>query len=87
MYLYTCKGSGLEVYETFEELLNKGVTGIWDYQGAYYIRVKLDDQYDSRIWIVNKGNKKVSHTDYIDFMLDIRDKATPVDPKTLRRAS
>lgn len=85
--MYKNKGSGLEVYETFEELINKGITEVWDYQSNYYIRVKLDDQYDNRIWIVNKKDKTVSDMDFIDFMLYVMDKATPIDPQTLKRVS
>lgn len=85
--MYKVQESGLEVYETFEELLNKGITAIWDYQDNYYIRVKLDDNYDNRIWIVDKKSQKVSNMFFTEFMIFIEDKATPVDPETLRRAS
>lgn len=84
--MYKCKGSGLEVYETFGELLDKGITAVWDYKGKYYVRVKLDDDYDNRIWIVDKKTRKISDMYFTKFF-EFIDKATPVDPETLRRVS
>ena len=82
--MYVTEGSGLEVYETFEDLVNKGITAIWDYQNNYYIRVKLDDNYDNRIWVVDKKSKKVSDMFFTDFF-EFIDKATEIDPETLRK--
>lgn len=85
--MYKCKGSGLEVYETLQELIDKGITEAWDYQNNYYICVRLDDNYDNRIWVVDKKTKKVSSMFFTEFMLFIMDMATQVDPARLKRAS
>ncbi len=77
--------NGIEIYETVDDLLQKDITEIWGYGGKYYVSVKSDNFYDNRIWIVDKKTKQVSKGYYIDIMLDIADKATPVDPETLRR--
>lgn len=84
--MYVAKGSGLEVYETFDELINKGIFSAWDYHGKYYINLKLDDPYDSRMWVVDKNTKKISDIPYTSF-LEFIDKATPIDPEALRRVS
>lgn len=85
--MYKCKGSGLEVYEDVAELIDKGITNIWEYQGKYYICVAVDDQYDNRIWIVDKETNKISDMYFTEFMLFMEDKATPVNPEVLKRVS
>lgn len=77
--------NGVEVYETLEDLIHKGITGVCEDQDNYYVGVKKNDYYDTAIWIVNKKTLKVSLGDYIDFMLDIEDKAKPVDPEILMK--
>ena len=53
-----------------------------------YITVNTDDLYDNRVWIVNKKTNKVSHILFTTFIVEgIDEKATPIDPETLRRAS
>lgn len=84
--MYVDKGSGLEVYESFEELISKGVVSAWDYHGKYYVVVESEDYYDNRIWIVDKKTKEISD-DYYTKFIQFMNKATPVDPKTLKRVS
>ena len=79
--------NGMEIYESVDDLLQKDITEIWDYDGEYYVSVRSDSFYDGRIWIVDKDTKQVSKGYYTDFIVDIMDKATPVDPEILRRAS
>lgn len=85
--MYKCEGSGLIVYETFDELLDADIEIMSDYDGFYYIRLKPQELYDDSIWKVDKRTGEVSCSSFIDYMLDIQDKATPIDPKTLKRAS
>ncbi len=84
--MYVDKGSGLEIYESFEELIDKGVVSAWDYRDKYYIVVESEDYYDNRIWIVDKKTKEISD-DYYTKFIQFMDEATPIDPKTLKRVS
>lgn len=84
--MYIAEGSGLEVYESFDELINKGITAVWDYRNNYYIRVKLEDNYDNRIWIVDKKTHEISTMFFTEFF-DLMDKAMPIDPKMMKRVS
>lgn len=83
--MYITSG-GAEMYEAPQELVGKGVISAWDYKENYYVVVKSDDRYDSRIWIVNKKTKQISYGFYPIVMSDIIDDATPVDAETLKRA-
>ncbi|MBR1703113.1 MAG: hypothetical protein IJ716_14395 [Lachnospiraceae bacterium] len=74
-------------YETIEELLNAGVTFAAEYNGAYYIQLKAEGYFDHGMYKVDKQTKKVSYFDMIDFMVDIKDKAVPVDLEKLRNVS
>lgn len=85
--MYKTKESGLTVYETLDELLNSDIEFVSDYNGKYYIGVKPESKYDNSIWKVDKRTGEVSCSSFIDYMLEIEDKATPVDPKTLRKGA
>jgi hypothetical protein len=74
-----------EVYETTDDLIDKGIIAVWDYQNNYYVRVKLNDNYDNRIWIVNKKNHKVSWMAFTDFFEYI-DEAKEITPDEFIRA-
>lgn len=84
--MYIAEGSGLEVYETFDELISKGVRYVWDYQNNYYILVEKEDNYDNRIWIVDKKTHEISTMFFTEFF-DLMDEAMPIDPKIMKRGS
>lgn len=85
MYLTS---NGIEIYETLQDLLKKGINYVGEYDGNYYITVDTDDPYDNRVWVVNKETSKVSHMSFTTFIVeDIDEKAKPVNPETLRRVS
>ena len=81
--MYIDKESGLEIFETVSELINNEIIGAWEYNNKYYIRVKLKDNYDNRLWVVDKVSLRVSDMFFTDFF-EIMDKATPVDPNKLK---
>lgn len=76
------------IYETLDELLMLSNIEVYKCDEFFYINVIEDAPYYNTIYKVDTKTKKASYYgDKIGFMLDIKDKATPVDPKTLRRAS
>lgn len=60
---------------------------VTEYRNCYYIAIVNPSKFDSTIYQVDKSIRKVSYMDLLTYMLFIEDKATPVDPETLRRAS
>lgn len=86
--MYICKESGLMQYETFDEILNAEIVQATEYGDNYYFIVKYDDIYHNTVWVVNRKTEEVSSMSLIDYMFisEIEDKATPIDPKTLKRA-
>lgn len=82
--MYINKINGLEVYESCEDLLKKGVEVIYEYGDNYYIRTKLDDRFDDRVWVVDKKTKsKISNISVVDLFRFV-DEATPVSADVLR---
>ena len=78
--------NGVTVYETLEELLNADIDFITECDDSYYIRLKPESYYDNSVWVVNKHTLKVSFMLFTQYF-DIMDKATPVNPATLKRVS
>jgi len=87
--MHTLKGGDYIVYDTFEELLKTNPIIMTEYKGYYYIKPKLQGYYDNFMYKVNKTTLEVDSNaiDYIDYMLDIEDKATPVNLMELKKAS
>lgn len=83
--MYIDKESGLTIYESFEDLLLVKLSIAMEYNGHYYMKPPLDNFYDERIYMVNKKSKEISCIHYIDYMLDIQEKAELVDPEILRK--
>lgn len=83
--MYVCKQTGLTEYETFDELLDADIIEMTEYGENYYIRVKPQQFYDNTMWVVNKRTNEVSFILFTQY-LRIKDKATPVNPDTLRKA-
>lgn len=75
------------IYETLEELLQLSNIRVSEYSEKYYVEILEDSPCYSTVYEVNKRNNKAIYMEIIDYMLDIEDKATPIDPETLRRAS
>lgn len=77
--------------------LNRRINECTEYDGYYYIQVslfKVGENLDNKIVENNNSIYKVDSKtgkivpcplDFIGYMMDIRDNATPVDPETLRR--
>lgn len=92
--MYKNKGGGI-IYETLAELLSAGITYAAEYEGNYYIKVRpAPDRYssdgicyDNEIWKVDKKTGKASYMMFTQYILMFEDKATPVDPETLRSLS
>ncbi len=81
-------GSDSALYETLDELLKLHNIKVYKYDGFFYVNVIDDAPYYNTIYKVDVKTRKASYYgDKIGFMLDITDKATPVDPETLRRVS
>ena len=86
MFVMYKTDNGLVVYESLTELIKKGITGAWEFEDNYYIAVPSDDPYRNVIWIVNKKTGQVSSM-MLTMFFDLLDKAKPIDPETLKRAS
>ena len=77
---------GIE-YETLHELLQLSNIKVTEYNGNYYVEILEKAPYYSTMYKVDKKTGKASYMDTIDYILDIEDKATPIDPESLKRAS
>lgn len=83
--MYKCKGSGLTVYETFDELLYADIINMYEYQSKYFIETRPEDFYDETVWVVDKQTEKVSFVHFVEtFEIDEKDRI-PIDPKELRK--
>lgn len=82
-------GEVYNIEETLDDIFsyNRKIDFVTECEGHYYIRLEPEHNYDEAMWKVNKKTHKVSCIHLIDYMLDIEDKATPIDSETLRRAS
>lgn len=80
---------GREIYESLDELIAKGITSAYEYDGNYYIGVKSNDPYHNTIWEVNAKTGKVSDKNFIDdfILTGICDKAKEINPAILKRAN
>lgn len=75
-------------YETLDELLLLPDIKIDEYEGYYYVTVYEDAPYYNIMYKVDINTRKATYYwDDIGYVLDIRDKAKPINPETLRRAS
>ncbi len=74
-------------YDTLDELLQIELDWIREYGDFYYVKPKSENFYNLTVYKVDKKTGKASYKDYIDYFVETNDKATPVDPETLRRAS
>lgn len=84
--MYIDKGSGLEVYEKIEDFLDKTITEAYDYSDKYYFTIKSKDNYDNRIWIIDKKTKKVSNMFYTEFIATIEDDTKLMNPEKMKEA-
>lgn len=83
--MYKDKGSGMIMYETFDELLTSKLLFVTECDEYYYMKPSLDDYYDERVYKVNKKTKEVSCMHCIDYMCDIESYTTSVNIEALRR--
>ncbi|MCC8111009.1 MAG: hypothetical protein LIO74_05115 [Ruminococcus sp.] len=56
---------------TLNELLSKEITKVRMYQDYYYVDTKKTYFYDETIYEVNKNNKDLKRTDFLDFALAV----------------
>lgn len=82
--MYRIHGGNTIIYETFTELMKENIVWMSEYGEFYYIKL-LKEYNDDSVWKVDKRTEQASYMQYIDYMLDIQDKATPVDPAMLRK--
>ena len=82
--MYICKESGLEVYETFQEILDREIMGSWEYQNDYYIKIKSNDNYDNGMYAINKETGEISLIYFTEFISETYDKAKQIDPSEIR---
>lgn len=83
--MYVNETTGLTEYETFDELLNADIMEMTEDVDNYYILTKPQQYYENNIWIVNKKTKEVSFMYYIQYVINIMEKVSPVNPETLKR--
>ena len=93
------EGNVYYVPETLKDIfdLNHRINECTEFEGYYYIQIslfKVGENMDNKIVENNndicKVDKKTGRIvpcplDFIGYMMDIRDYATPVDPETLRK--
>ena len=77
------------VFETVDELLAQDIVEATEYDGNYYIRLHDKDVYANVIWVVNKRTGAVTQMSLVDYLCvsNIADKAKPIDPATIKKAS
>ena len=75
------------LYETLEELLQLPNIQVTEYGPDYYVEILPPEPYCRNIYKVDKATRKLSYIRYIDYMIDIEDKAKPIDPRTLKKVS
>lgn len=94
-YMDRTYGDPKSLKEIFD--LNRRITECTEFDGYYYIQVSIfkeGENLDGKIieenndiYKIDKKTEKVvpCPLDFIGYMMDIRDYATPVDPETLRK--
>lgn len=81
-------GSDGVTYETLEELLKLPTIEIREDGDSFYVNVIEDAPYYNVLYKVDKKTHKASYYgDKIGYMIDIHEKAKPVDPKTIKGVS
>lgn len=85
--MYRCKESGEIIYESLDELLHADIVSASEYGDNYYIVAKREYAYSNCIWKVDKKTGKASYMMYTEYLLTIADKATEIDPTTLKRGA
>ncbi len=81
------EGSGMTVYEDLNELLSAEIISVSEHDGYYYIKLKPYCDYDNSIWKVDKQTGKASYMMFTEYICNIMDKATEINPATLRRGA
>ncbi|MCD7958340.1 MAG: hypothetical protein LUF89_02155 [Ruminococcus sp.] len=72
---------------TLNELLSKEITKVRMYQDYYYVDTKKTYFYDETIYEVNKNNKDLKRTDFLDFALAVDNihQLPTITPEEFRR--
>lgn len=72
--------NGFAVCENVDDLVNIGITGIWEDKDFYYVSYKKSDPYDGGMYTIDKMTEEVSFSLYLQLMFRGNLKnATPVD--------
>lgn len=80
-------GSDGVTYETLDELLSLKIDYVTEHDGYYFVFPPREGPYDNTVYKVDKKTGKAVYIPYIDYMLNIEEKAKPVDPKTIKGVS
>ena len=80
------KECGLPIYESLDDMLNAGIIEMYEYDGYYYVKPEFTDYYDGSAYKVNIKSGETTLINYTSILL-IKDKAIPIDPETLKKAS
>lgn len=71
---------------TLYEILTHKFKDIKEDSDYYYLYEESDDPYNESWWVIDKKSKKLYWAYFLDLALnDVFDKATTVNPETLRR--
>ena len=85
IFMYVNETTGLTEYEAFEEILNADIIEFTEDENNYYIRTKPQQYFENNIWIIDKKTEKVSFMYYTQYICDVIDNVTPVNPESLKR--
>lgn len=84
--MYVDSTTGLNEYESFEELLDADVDSITEDKKNYYVMLKPEQTYDCTVWVVNKRTRRVSFMHYIQYAYSVMDYVTSVNIESIKRA-
>ena len=87
--LHYSDGTTEKICETLTELLQQQIEWATEDESNYYFRLPAIGCYDNRIYKVSKVTEQATLIDLIDYHVinKIADKAKPIDPATIKKAS
>lgn len=70
---------------SLHDLCKKQIETVTYYNGIYYVQLKPESFYENEIWQVNEQTGKTEPMFYTDYLVDIEDKARPIDVKVFKQ--
>lgn len=70
--------------KTLGEILRDGVVYAFEDSNFYYIRPKVQVEYDNTMWKVDKRTKKVEYMDFTKYILEVSPNAEEIDVSDIK---